>query len=120
MKKNLSISIKGTGDSAKEFVEAWRRVEQGQPPEQPIERLYFEDLATMLKLLTPARLEVLKVLHRAGPISVRALAGRMKRDYKNVHHDLQILERGGLITRSADGRLTAPWKKIIAEIALAA
>jgi hypothetical protein len=27
MKKNLSISIKETGDSAKEFVEAWRRVE---------------------------------------------------------------------------------------------
>jgi predicted transcriptional regulator len=44
----------------------------------------------------------------------------MKRDYKNVHHDLQILERAGLVTRSPDGRLKAPWDKIIAEIALAA
>ncbi len=74
----------------------------------------------MLKVLTPQRLEVIKVVHEVGPVSVRALAGRMKRDYKNVHHDLQVLERVGLVTRSGDGRLTAPWKKIIAEIALAA
>jgi predicted transcriptional regulator len=120
MKKQLSISIKGAGESANEFVEAWRRAQQGKPAEQPIERLYFEDLATMLKVLTPRRLEVLKVLHAIGPVSVRALAGRIKRDYKNVHHDLQVLERVGLVTRSADGRLIAPWKKIIAEIALAA
>jgi hypothetical protein len=32
MKKHLSISIKQTGESAKEFVEAWRRAEQGKPP----------------------------------------------------------------------------------------
>jgi predicted transcriptional regulator len=83
-------------------------------------RLYFEDLPTMLKVLTPGRLEVLKVLHQAGPLSVRGLAGRMKRDYKNVHHDLQVLERVGLVIRSTEGKLTAPWTKIIAEIALAA
>jgi predicted transcriptional regulator len=120
VKKQISISIKAAGESANEFVEAWRRTEQGRRPEQPIERLYFEDLATMLKVLTPRRLEVLKVLHQTGPVSVRQLAGRMKRDYKNVHHDLQVLERVGLVTRSADGKLAAPWKKIVAEIALAA
>jgi predicted transcriptional regulator len=120
MKKHLSVGIKGATESAQEFVEAWRRAEQGQPVEQPIERLYFEDLATMLKVLTPRRLEVLKVVHQIGPVSVRAVAKRMKRDYKNVHRDLQVLERTGLVTRSPDGRLRAPWNKIIAEIALAA
>jgi len=93
---------------------------RGKPAEQQIERLYFEDLPTMLKVLTPGRLEVLKMLHQAGPLSVRALAGRMKRDYKNVHHDLQVLERVGLVMRSTEGKLTAPWTKIVAEIALAA
>ncbi len=120
MKNHLLVGIKGASESAREFVEAWRHAEQGQPVEQPIERLYFEDLPTMLKVLTPGRLEVLKVLHKAGPVSVRALAGRMKRDYKNVHHDLQVLERVGLVIRSAEGKLTAPWAKIVAEIALAA
>jgi predicted transcriptional regulator len=116
MKKHLSVGIKGASESAKEFVEAWRHAEQGQP----IERLYFEDLATMLKVLTPRRLEALKIVHEIGPVSVRALAGRMKRDYKNVHHDFQVLEQAGLVTRSADGRLRVPWNKIIAEITLAA
>lgn len=120
MKKQLSAGIKGAGESAKEFVEAWRRAEQGKPLEKQIERLYFEDLATMLKVLTPRRLEALKVLHELGPVSVRALAGKLRRDYKNVHHDLQVMERVGLVERSPDGRLTAPWKKIVAEIALTA
>jgi predicted transcriptional regulator len=120
MKKELSVSIKDARESAKEFVEAWRRADQGKPAEQPVERLYFEDLPTMLKVLTPGRLEVLKVLHQAGPLSVRALASRMKRDYKNVHHDLQVLEHVGLVVRSTEGKLTAPWTKIVAEIALAA
>jgi predicted transcriptional regulator len=74
----------------------------------------------MLKVLTPGRLEVLKMLHQAGPLSVRALAGRMKRDYKNVHHDLQVLERVGLVMRSTEGKLTASVAEIVAEIALAA
>src|SRR2546421_5545303 len=114
MKKEIFISLKGASESAQEFVEAWRRAEHGKAPEQPIERLYFEDLATMLKVLTPGRLGVLKVLHQTGPYSVRALASRMKRDYKNVHHDVQVLERVGLVARSPDGRLAVPWKRIIA------
>jgi predicted transcriptional regulator len=133
--KRSSVSIKGARESAKEFVEAWPRGDQGKPAEQPIERLYFEDLPTMLKVLTPGRLEVLKVLHQAGPLRVRALAGRMERDHKNVNHDLQVLERVGLVdnpdnqpdfrdprplVRSTEGKLTAPWTKIVAEIALAA
>jgi predicted transcriptional regulator len=120
MKKHLLVGIKGADESAQEFVEAWRRAARGQPVEPPIERLYFEDLATMLKVLTPRRLEMLKAIHQIGPVSVRALAGRMKRDYKNVHYDCQVLARAGLIMRSPDGRLRAPWSKIIAEIALAA
>lgn len=74
----------------------------------------------MLKVFTPRRLQVIKLLHEIGAVGVRALAGRIKRDYESVHHDLQVLERVGLVTRSSDGRLTAPWKKIIAEIAFAA
>jgi hypothetical protein len=57
MKKYLSVSIKGVRESAREFVEAWRHAKQRQPVEQPIERLYFEELATMLKVLMPRRLE---------------------------------------------------------------
>lgn len=119
MSKRLSTGIKGATESAKEFVESWWRAEQGKPVRPPAERLYFADLATMLKVLTPRRLELLKILHEIGPISVRAFA-RMQRDYKNVHRDIQVLKSVGLVTRTADAKLPAPWSKIIAEIAVAA
>ena len=41
MKKEISISIKGAGESVKEFVEAWRHAEHGKPPEQPVLRGRF-------------------------------------------------------------------------------
>ncbi|OGR33697.1 MAG: hypothetical protein A2091_08300 [Desulfuromonadales bacterium GWD2_61_12] len=31
---------------------------------------------------------------------------------KNVHTDAQALERVGLVVRTADKRLTAPWEKV--------
>ena len=114
------IGVKGASESAEEFIQAWQQNQRKERIEQRIERLYFEDLATMLKVLTPRRLEMLKLLHQIGPSSIRAVAGRLRRDYKNVHTDLQVLQRVGLVARSADGRLSAPWKKIIAEITLAA
>ncbi len=118
--RKISIGIKGADESAQEFVKAWRRAETGQAAEEPVERLYFQDLGTLLQVLTPRRLELLRELHHAGPTSVRALARLLRRDYKNVHQDVEVLERAGLITRNPDRRLIAPWEKVIAEINLAA
>ncbi|HLO24896.1 MAG TPA: helix-turn-helix domain-containing protein [Geobacteraceae bacterium] len=120
MDKNIRVEIRGEDESAQEFVKAWRRAEAAQPAEEPLERLYFQDLGTLLQVLTPRRLELLKALHGAGPESVRALAKRLKRDYKNVHRDVHALEQVGLLVRTADKRLTAPWEKVVAEIRLAA
>ena len=120
MKGKILIAVRGTTASAREFAEAWQRSDHDRRPAQPVERLYFEDLATLLKVLTPARLEVLKTVHKVGPVSVRAVATKLQRDYKNVHHDLKVLERVGLVIRLPDGKLTAPYEKIVAEFALAA
>jgi len=120
MDKNIRVEIRGEEESAHEFVKAWRRAEAGEPAEEPAEHLYFQDLGTLLQVLTPRRLELLKSLHDAGPESVRALAKRLKRDYKNVHRDVQALEQAGLLVRTADKRLSAPWEKVVAEIRLAA
>ena len=120
MKKQIKIEVKGEKESAHEFVEAWNRAERGMLPEQPVERLYFKDLGTLLKFLTPKRLEALKVLHNKGPMSVRALAKSLARDYKNVHRDMQIMELSGLVSRNDKGLLMVPWNSILAEVPLAA
>jgi len=120
MDKNIRIEIRGEEESAQDFVKAWRRAEAGESAEEPVERLYFQDLAMLLQVLTPRRLELLKALHDGGPESVRALARKITRDYKNVYNDVQALERVGLVVRTADKRLSAPWDKVVAEISLAA
>jgi predicted transcriptional regulator len=119
MSKSVKIEIKGVEESAVEAMEAWERAEQGIAPEEPIDRLYFQSLETLWGVLTTRRLDLLKALHESGPSSVRALAKRLNRDYKNVHQDVALLEKVGLIERK-EGKINAPWERIIAEIKLAA
>lgn len=53
--------------------------------------LSFEDLSTLLAVITPRRLEILKRPRQQGPLSVRALTTILERDYKNVHADISEL-----------------------------
>ena len=120
MNREIKIGIGNEQETAQEFVDAWRRTERQEVPASAVEHLYFPDLETLLGILTPRRLAVLKTLHALGPISVRALAKELGRNYKNVHTDIQALERLGLVTRKKDGRPQVPWKRIVAEFRLAA
>jgi predicted transcriptional regulator len=120
MSKRIKMEIKGEKESAADFVKAWRRAERKMPPETPKERIYFKDLATLLAAMTPKRMELLQALRAAGPLSVRALAKVLGRDYKNTHGDTKALELLGLILRDSQGLLHVPWSSIMAEMALAA
>ena len=119
MKKNIKIEVKGEKGSAGEFINAWHRAERGESPEGPVNRIYFQNLETLLRTLTPRRLELLKTVHDRDSISVRALAMALKRDYKNVYQDMKVLENIGLVVRTGNG-LSVPWERIVAEIKLAA
>ena len=119
MSKDITIEVKGVEESATEAVRAWERAEQGFAPEEPVDRLYFQSLETLLSVLTRRRLDLLKVLHESGSSSMRVLAKKLNRDYKNVHQDVALLEKVGLIQRKG-GKVNAPWDRIIAEIRLAA
>jgi predicted transcriptional regulator len=44
----------------------------------------------------------------------------LRRDYKNVHQDIEMLKRIGLVEETESGLVAAPFDKIIAEIKLAA
>jgi predicted transcriptional regulator len=119
MEKDIKIEIRDEKGSAHEFIDAWHKAEKGGTPEEPINRVYFQNLETLLKILTPRRLELLKVVHDKNDTSIRALAGFLKRDYKNVYQDVKSLEAVGLIITEKKG-LSVPWERIVAEIKLAA
>ena len=75
-------------------------------------RLSFESARSLFAELTPARLDLLETLRRAGPCSVYALARAAERNYSNVHADVSRLEELGLIERSEDGAVSVPFESI--------
>jgi len=119
MKKQVQIGVGNATRTVKGFIDAWKRAERGEKVEAE-QRLYFENLETLLKTLTVGRWALLKTLRTNGPMSVRALAGALGRDYKNVHTDVSRLELIGLIGRTKGEKIEVPWDIVEARLRLAA
>ena len=119
MKKQITIGVGDAADTAKEFIDAWKLAERGETVQEQ-HRLHFENLEVLLKILTPGRWALLKKLHANGPMSIRALAKDLGRDYKNVHTDVRRLENISLIERTKNNRIKVPWDIVEARLLLAA
>ena len=119
MRKQINIGVSDARDTAKDFIDAWKHAESGKKVVTE-QRLNFEDIETLFKTLTTARWVLLKVLRKKGPISIRALAKELSRDYKNVYTDVQRLEHVGLIERTNDDKVEVPWDVVEAQLRLAA
>ena len=62
----------------------------------------------------------MKTLRTNGAKSVRSLANKLGRDYKNVHTDVRRLESIGLIDRTEDNKIEVSWDILEARLRLAA
>lgn len=118
MNKTVLMHADGLKGSLARFSAAWKAAEKGRPT-GPVHNLTVAGLDALLGVLTPRRLVLLKSLHQAGAVTVRALATRLARDYKNVHTDVAALEQVGLVVRDVDNRITAPWAEVSATLRLA-
>jgi predicted transcriptional regulator len=78
----------------------------------------FETMEALLRALTPNRWSLLRRLRVDGPSSIRGLSRSLGRDYRGVHADVIALIEVGLIVRAEDGRVSVPWSRITAEMAL--
>jgi predicted transcriptional regulator len=116
----LKVGIKSDDEFFAEAREIARKLDTGWRPELPIERLYFDDLPTLLKYLTPKRFELLNILHSMGHVSINALAKKLHRQYRNVFYDVKILERLGLVEKDEENRFFVLWDEIDATFRLAA
>lgn len=81
----------------------------------------FPDFETLGKVITGARLELLKAIRVHKPKSIQELARVMKRDFKNVYQDVRLLADVGLIELKESGprKASKPEAKY-SEIVLAA
>jgi predicted transcriptional regulator len=82
-------------------------------------KLAFESMAG-LKLLTANRWRLMATLRKLGPVSIRALAKALARDYRGVHADVALLIDAGLVTRDDHGKISVPWSRITAEMDIGA
>jgi predicted transcriptional regulator len=113
------VEIVTGDDQGQGFLEAWKAAEKGEDREAR-QVLAFTELETLFKVLSAPRLRLLRVLRQAGHISVRELSRRLGRDYKGVHSSVAMLERVGLIAHDSEGRIFAPFDRIMAEMDLVA
>jgi predicted transcriptional regulator len=108
--KRIKVGIKSWEENKKELRAIFRRT--GQREQLPAEEtLYFTDLETFRKCLTPKRLALLWTVAEKHPQSVRELAGLVRREPKNVSEDLEYLCQVGLVEfrpSSAHGNARAP------------
>ena len=118
-KQHIHIGVEDAERGFDRFIEAWHKAEAGDTEQAEI-HLNFEDFAMLASVLTPKRLDLMKTLRQQGPLSVRALAKKLERDYKNVQADSAALEAVDLIQRTEKGLLVTPWDVIDAHVRLVA
>ena len=69
-----------------------------------MELISFPDYATLGRILSATRLQLLAAIRREKPSSIQKLAKAVKRDFKNVYQDLQLLIEFGLVDTKSKGR----------------
>ncbi|HKZ63760.1 MAG TPA: hypothetical protein VJ400_04880 [Thermoplasmata archaeon] len=71
------------------------------------ERIVF-DTPDVVRTLTPRRLELLELLRQVDVPSIKDLAIRLRRDYKNTYDDLVALGAWGLVRLLREGKNQRP------------
>ncbi len=118
--RDFKIGIKTWDESSRETAELFEQFDAGVFTAHPVERVFFHDVKTFLRYITPKRIDLLEELHRNGAISIRALAKLLNRSYKNVFDDVKLLEQAGLVEKAENGLYSVPWDEVSASFKLAA
>jgi predicted transcriptional regulator len=112
---NIRVHVGTPKDMGERFVDAWTRSNRGEAVDET--NLTFLDLETLLAALTPKRLHLLRHVRHHHVSSIKALAADLHRNYKNVHTDVEVLTRLGLLIRTPD-RVSAPFAEVDARLVL--
>ena len=65
----------------------------------------FDSLELLWRVLTPKRWDIIRAMAGAGPLAIREIARRVKRDVKSVHGEVHSLLSAGILERVDDGRI---------------
>lgn len=119
-KKQIHIGVEDSQQGFKRFINAWHQAQSTKAAVDVEYHLNFEDFTQFAAVLTPKRIELLRVLKQEAPMSIRALSKLLERDYKNVHTDVSELIEVDLIQQDDEDLLFAPFDVIDAHVRLVA
>jgi predicted transcriptional regulator len=113
----VMLTVGGTmeDEASRRFVDAWHRAKRGKTFHE--RHLAFESWDALARVLTGKRMELLRYVRRNNVTSIRSLAKELKRDYSNVHADVQALAGAGLLEASGKG-VKADYDAIETKIAI--
>ena len=100
------------------MAEALATVKSGRPAKTA--RISFATPELLWRVLTAKRWEILKALCGVGPISIREVSRRVRRDVKAVHSDVTALLSAGVLDRTESGQVEFPYEAVRVEFMLEA
>ena len=96
--RKIHVVVKPWKEVWEEEKKIARRLDhEERDPHWSQDTLYFTSLEELRQVLTDRRLELLRLIHKERPESIKALATLAGRDFKNVNTDVHLLARLGLI-----------------------
>lgn len=110
------IGISNWGQTRDALRRLAKKIDAGKHLPAADYQLDFPSPVELLAELPPKRLQILRELKSAGPLSVYALAKQLGRNYSNVHGDIQRLLALGLVEKNAAGQVLVPFDDIVVQV----
>ena len=114
----LNVKVDGALESTlARAAHTMEALERGEVP-VPYFGVGFSDVGQFFAVFTPRRWDLLAALREGGPMTIAELARRVKRDYKNVHGDVERLAEWQAVEKDDKGRIFAPYSEIVVDVRL--
>ena len=117
--KNIEIVAMSDKEYGKHLNDLYKKVKNRKTKSE--ERIVLTSISDLNKILTPARLRLIRTIKKKNPRSISVLAKLLDRDRANVYRDLKYLEGLGLILLEEHKMETTPifnFEKIHVEISI--
>ena len=117
--KNIEIVAMSDKEYGKHLNDIYKKVKNRKTKAE--ERIVLTSISDLNKIITPARLRLIRTIKKKNPKSISVLAKLLGRDRANVYRDLKYLEGLGLISLEQHKLETTPifnFEKIHVEISV--
>ena len=111
--KIITLQLASLDDVKRRAQDAFKGGKQGA-------RISFASPELLFQVMTVKRWELVRAMAGAGPLTIRGVARRVRRDVKAVHGDVHALLNAGILRKTENGRIVFPFDAIRVDVMLRA